>query len=116
MFVGNKSPTDPVVDFATISIHIKLGVFLKLSLATEAIYAHCNVPVARRVTAVVIFAQGNVPVLEGFYPVLSMGYTVPFAFDGRVPVDREQILKSCVSARPCLLDEQMKWQDTIDDL
>ena len=109
MLVSNKAPADLVVDFAAIRVNIELGMFLKLSLATEAVCAHCKVPVARRFITMVVFSEWNVPVLEDFYPMLSMWYTMIFASDGGLPIDREEVLESGVSACSGLLNEQVKW-------
>ena len=90
--------------------------FPKLGLATEAVRAYYKVFVARGIIAVVVLAQWDVPVPECSYPVTPMWDTVPFTFDGGCPVDREQVLESCVGARPCLLNEQVKRQNAVNDL
>ena len=116
MLVGNKAPANFVVNFTAVSIHIELSMLLKLGFAAKAICAHQEVPIACRFITVVIFSQQDVPFLEGFYPISTVWYAVFYASDSRLPVNREEVLKSCIGAGSCLLNEQMKWENAIDDL
>ena len=105
MLVGNKAPANLVVDFASISVYIELGVFSEFSLSAEAVGTHYEVLVARRVIAVIIFAQWDIPFLESFNSVFPEWSAVLFGLDSGFPLIWQEVLKSCICTGPGLFNE-----------
>ena len=107
MLINCETPPDLVVNFAAISIDIKLSVFLELGSTTEAIDTHCKVSVPGRYTAVVIFSKSDAPLLKHVEPIFPVGSAVSFSFGGWLPVTGQEMLKSGVCAGPGLFDEKV---------